>query len=133
MRRSNDSWIGEELDGRWRVLALIGRGAMGQVYRAEHKFLRRPVAIKVMAERLLDEFTMQVRFLREAMAVARLHHPHIVAAIDYGAHNGMPYFVMEHVEGEPLDALIAREGWMSVRRALELGLQLAHALGTAHA
>jgi tRNA A-37 threonylcarbamoyl transferase component Bud32 len=127
-----DPWSGAIIGDRWRVLGLLGDGAMGRVYRAEHVQLGRPVAIKVMAETLLHDEAMKARFGREALVVARLQHPHVVAALDYGTYAGRPYLVMEYVDGESLERLIVRQGALGVPRALTLGLQIAHALGAAH-
>jgi serine/threonine protein kinase/Tfp pilus assembly protein PilF len=102
--------------GRYQILALIGEGGMGEVYRARDPSLGRDVAIKVSAERFSD------RFERETQAIAALAHPHICQVYDVGPN----YLVMELVAGEPL------KGPLPVERALALGVQIASALEEAH-
>jgi class 3 adenylate cyclase len=120
------------LEGRWRVESLLGRGGMGRVYRGVHVALGRPAAIKLLAPGLAELPDMVARFRREALATSRLAHPHVVAVLDAGVHQGRPFLVMELVEGEPLDVLLSRSGPLPVERVLRLALPVAHALGTAH-
>src|SRR6187401_1983633 len=96
--------------GPYEVLALIGAGGMGEVYRARDPRLNREVAIKVLpADRLEDEGRRQ-RFLREARAAATLTHPHIVTIHEIESADGVDFLVMEYVRGKSLDALIPRGG-----------------------
>jgi serine/threonine-protein kinase len=97
--------IGAVLDGRYRILELIGEGAMGAVYRAERPD-GPPVAIKVLHEELGDQAELRERFEREARALFALEHPHVLAVHDFGIVNGMPYLAMELLHGSPLDAMV---------------------------
>ncbi|MCC7536127.1 MAG: protein kinase [Deltaproteobacteria bacterium] len=132
--RQSDPLAGHELDGRYRLLSLIGEGGMGFVYRAEQIGLRRHVAVKMLyAERLRDE-SIALRFRREARVLAKLDHPGCVRVLDVGDAEGKtPYIVMELVEGEPLDFVLARKGRLGPRSALRIGAQLADAIAAAHA
>src|SRR5215813_5691237 len=86
--------IGQLLDQRYRVTEQIGEGAMGRVYRGERIKLGRAVAIKVLHENVPDEAKRR-RFEREALAMAKLDHPHCGTVFDVGVHDGYPYVVME--------------------------------------
>jgi eukaryotic-like serine/threonine-protein kinase len=97
--------IGAVLDGLYRVDARVGEGAMGSVYRGERLKLGRVVAIKVMQEGLLDDASRK-RFEREAMAMAKLEHPHCASVLDVGVHDGTPYVVMEFVDGKNLKQVL---------------------------
>jgi serine/threonine protein kinase len=91
------------VDGKYRIDGLLGRGGMGAVYRAWHLQLERPVALKVIRGELHEDLPTAERFRREAVAVARLRHPHIVAVYDYGvAAAAGAYIVMELLEGRSL-------------------------------
>src|SRR5262245_28642772 len=124
---------GEVFAGRYELEELTGSGGMSRVYRARDNQLGRLVAVKILHERFADDPDYVDRFRREALAVARLNHPHIVTVIDRGEADGMQYIVFEHVDGEDLKHLIARTGPLPVRRALELGIQIGRALSFAHA
>ena len=123
--------------GPYRVEAFIARGGMGDVYRATDTRLRRPVAIKVLAQTKTADPHRVARFMHEARTTASLDHPHIVKVYDVGHVDNRTYLVAEFLEGETLRARIAR-GPMSaddVRRiAIEItkGLQAAHAAGVVH-
>ena len=93
--------------GRYRVGALVGEGGMGRVYRATDETLRRDVAVKVIHGTLARDDSAAARFKREAMAVAALSHPNIVALHDVGAHDGNTYAVMELLDGEALRTNLA--------------------------
>jgi eukaryotic-like serine/threonine-protein kinase len=118
--------------GPYEILASIGAGAMGQVYRARDTRLDRFVAIKVLApsassvaERRLD------RLQREARAISRVSHPHICALYDVGQQDGLTFLVMEHLAGETLARLLDK-GPVPLRRALVIGIEIADALDAAH-
>ncbi|RKY18801.1 MAG: hypothetical protein DRQ55_12380 [Planctomycetota bacterium] len=117
--------------GQYKLQEVIGQGGMGRVYRARHHHLDRTVAIKVLAPHLCRDGSLVQRFKREARALARLQHPHIVAIHDMGSQGDVHYFVMEHVDGPNLRQLMA-EGSVSVRRALSLVSQVCDALQFAH-
>jgi serine/threonine-protein kinase len=124
--------VGELIAGRYELEELVGEGGMSSVYRARDAVLERRVAIKVLHEHFSDDAAYVERFRREARAIARLAHPHIVTVIDRGEWKGRQFIVFEHVEGETLKELVAREGPLPVGRALELACQTARALAFAH-
>ncbi|HYF64215.1 MAG TPA: protein kinase [Herpetosiphonaceae bacterium] len=115
--------------GKYTLLEELGAGGMGAVYRSNHPQLNRPVAIKV----ILGNATADARgrFLREAQMAVQLSHPHIVRVYDVDEDKGMPYIVMEMVEGESLSTVMKR-GRMAVEQVLRIGIELASALEYAH-
>nr|MBA3847879.1 serine/threonine protein kinase [Planctomycetota bacterium] len=118
------------------LLGEIGRGGFGVVYQARQASLDRLVAIKVLSEQPGEDDERGVaRFAREAKVAARLNHPHIVQAIDFGrdAVSGRWYYAMELVEGPNLRALVERAGPLDERRALRIAAAIASALAHAHA
>src|SRR5919206_295213 len=100
--------VGMQLNGRYRLDAQVGAGGMSTVYRAFDQTLERPVAIKLLHREIASDSAQLERFRREARAVARLSHPHVVTVIDAGEDDGRPYIVFEHVEGETLKQRIQR-------------------------
>ncbi len=118
----------------YEVQALLGRGAMGAVYRAVQRKLERPVAIKLLPPEIAAREGATTRFEREARAMARLQHPNIVALHDYGrTAEGHLFIVMEYVDGADLSRLIhAESGGLSVPHALEIVGQVCDALQYAH-
>lgn len=125
--------LGTVLNGRYRLLDILGDGGMARVFRAEDLRLRRVVALKTMHSRYLDQPAFVRRFEQEARLAAGLTHPHIVAVYDVGSDGTMPYIVMEYLEGGSLKALIARAGPLPLGRVLPLMDQLGGALDAAHA
>ncbi|MDP1823418.1 MAG: serine/threonine-protein kinase [Archangium sp.] len=121
------------LDGRFRVVRLLGQGGMGFVYLAEQVSLGRPVAIKVLRSDLSLTAGFAERFRREALLLSSVEHPAVVRVIDYGAHGDAPCLVMEYVEGETLEAVLTREAPLSVDRVERLLAQLATGLTAIHA
>lgn len=119
--------------GQYVLGDLLGSGGMGEVHRAEHRLLRRPCAVKLIkAEQAGDDATLR-RFEREAQATAALAHPSTVQVFDYGiADDGTFYYVMEFLDGETLDALLAREGAQPLERVVHIVTQLCGALQEAH-
>jgi serine/threonine-protein kinase len=117
--------------GPYRILEQLGQGGMGRVYKAEHRSLGRTVALKVLAPSVLKSAKAQALFLREVQAVARLVHPHIVAALDAGQAGGRHYLVLEYVNGPNLDQLVRGKGPLPVGQACEFIRQVA--LGLQHA
>ncbi len=125
--------IGSIFDGRYRVEALLGLGGMGAVYRATQLSVKRPVALKLIADEMISGSAHARRFRQEAEVVARLNHPHIVQLHDFGAtEEGMLYLVMELVDGESLSHLIRAERPIGSRRAIHLASQVLSALAAAH-
>ncbi len=118
--------------GRYRPISEIGRGAMGVIYRAHDERLGRDVALKELPLHLAGEGDTAERFRREARALARLNHPHIVQVYDLVEEQGRAWIAMELVEGEDLDRLLRRERTLSPEVTLPLAIDLADALGYAH-
>jgi len=117
--------------GPYEILAPIGAGGMGEVYRARDARLDRTVAIKVLRSPLSDSPELRQRFEREARAVSSLSHPHICALYDVGNHEGLDYLVMEYLEGETLAARI-RKGPLGTDDLLRYAMEIADALDLAH-
>jgi len=116
--------------GPYHIASLIGRGGMGDVYRARDTRLDRTVAIKVVAPQAADQAARD-RFEREARAVAALNHPHICTVHDVGSHDGVDFLVMEFLEGETLSTRLLR-GPLPPAQALDIAIQIASALDRAH-
>jgi predicted Ser/Thr protein kinase len=119
--------------GRYEVVAELGRGAMGVVYQARDPQINRLVAVKTVrlsGQEPDEEKEFRMRFMHEAQAAGRLHHPGIVAIFDVGEDpdNHDPYIVMECVDGEPLNRILAREKKLSLETALQLVEEVAEAL-----
>jgi eukaryotic-like serine/threonine-protein kinase len=117
--------------GPYEILAPLGAGGMGEVYRARDSKLDRVVAVKVLPSHLNETPDALLRFEREAKVVAALSHPNILAIHDFGAHDGRAYAVMELLEGETLRERL-KSGALPLRKAVEIGTQLAHGLAAAH-
>lgn len=122
---------GAVLDGRYKVLEPVAEGAMGVVYRAERIKLGRIVAVKVLHDELPNELSSRKRFEIEAMAMAKLEHPHCAAVLDVGIHRERPFVVMDFVSGRDLRELIT-EGPMATERAVEIVRQVLSGLAHAH-
>jgi serine/threonine protein kinase len=117
--------------GPYEIVAPLGAGGMGEVYRARDTKLDREVAIKVLPEKLAQDAAALARFEREAKAVAALSHPNILGIYDLGRDDGVTYAAMELLRGETLRQRL-EEGSLPQRKALEYGLQIAHGLAAAH-
>src|ERR1700761_3345457 len=131
--RGMSSQVGTTLNGRYRLEARIGAGGMSTVYRATDETLERQVAIKLMHREIASDSDQLERFRREARAVAQLNHPHVVGVIDAGEDEGRPYIVFEYVEGETLKERIRRHGRLEISEAVAYAIEIARALGAAHA
>ena len=120
------------------LLEILGAGGMGLVFRAQHRRMKRTVAIKLLPPSVTRSPTALSRFQREVEAAAKLIHPNIVTAFDAGVDNGIHYLVMQFVEGRNLADVVRSHGPLSLRRALRYveqaarGLQHAHAEGLVH-
>jgi eukaryotic-like serine/threonine-protein kinase len=125
--------VGMCLNGRYRLDAQIGSGGMSTVYRAFDTTLERQVAVKLMNREIASDSDQLERFRREARSVAQLSHPHIVGVIDAGEEDGRPYIVFEYVEGETLKDRIRRMGRLPIDEAIAYAIEIARALGAAHA
>ncbi len=123
--------IGATLDDRYEIIALLGEGGMGAVYRARQQG-GPDVAIKVLHEELGDNTALRERFEREARALFGLEHPNILHVVDFGVHDKRPYLAMELLDGQPLDRLI-EDGPLPPHEAYELGQQVLRGLAFAHA
>jgi len=126
---------GELVANKYRLVRQIGEGAMGAVWIAKNEVLDVDIAIKFMRidNPRADPSNMAKRLLQEARAAARLGHPAIVRVFDFGQmDDNTPFIVMELLKGEPLSALLNREGKLEVTRALQMMLPIADALATAH-
>jgi serine/threonine-protein kinase len=119
--------------GRFKLLAPIGAGGMGQVWRARDTRLARDVAVKFLPDRLAVSSSDLARFEQEARAASALNHPNIITVHDIGAWNGRPYIVMELLEGRTLRQLLSRGRPLELRRLCEIAAQLSAAMATAHA
>jgi tRNA A-37 threonylcarbamoyl transferase component Bud32 len=124
--------IGTLLNRRFRLEEQIGSGGMSTVYRAFDETLERWVAIKLMHREMSDDPAQLERFRREARAVARLSHPHIVTVIDAGEDDGHPFIVFEFVDGETLKDKIRRHGRLPVTEAVAYAIEVGRALACAH-
>lgn len=118
--------------GHYDIVAELGRGGMGVVYKGHESSLNRYVAIKVLADSLAHDEGVKERFLREARSMAALNDPHIIQIYYIGDDEGQTYFVMEFVEGESLGTLLKREHKVEVGPAAKIIYQTALGLSTAH-
>ncbi len=118
--------------GPYEIVALLGAGGMGEVYRARDTRLGRDVAIKVLPPELAEDPGRLHRFEQEAKATAALAHPNVLALYDVGTHEGKPFLVEELLEGETLRARL-RSGALTPRKATEIAIAIAHGLAAAHA
>jgi eukaryotic-like serine/threonine-protein kinase len=116
---------------QYEIVSPLGAGSMGEVYRARDMRLDRDVAIKVIPELVSLDPERLLRFEQEAKAAAALNHPNILAVYQMGTYLGMPYLVSELLEGKTLTEFI-RRGPLTLRKAINLGVQIAHGLAAAH-
>src|ERR1700733_4989599 len=117
--------------GPYEIVAPLGAGGMGEVYRARDSRLKREVAVKVLPHAFSLDADRMRRFEQEALATAALNHPNILAVFDIGANEGSPYVVSELLEGETMRDRL-RSGAIPTRKALDYALQVAHGLAAAH-
>src|SRR5580704_4313512 len=120
--------LGKVLDGRYSVGELLGRGAMGNVYRGIQHAVGRPVAIKVISPALVGDPIVVKRFLREAKLACMLAHPNAVSVLDFGqTPEGLLYLVMELVSGRTLEDVLAREHVLAPERIVRIVTQVCDA------
>src|SRR5262245_45291993 len=117
--------------GPYQILALIGVGGMGEVYRARDTRLDRTVAIKILPEHVANDADFRQRFAREARTISSLNHAHICTLYDVGSENGVDFLVMELLEGETLTERLAK-GTLPFPQVLRWGIEIAEALDRAH-
>jgi serine/threonine-protein kinase len=123
---------GRVIAGKFRLERCIGYGAMGSVWGARHLALDAPVAVKFMSPTLINSPMAVTRFEREARAAAQIRSPHVVQVLDHGVDEGMPFIVMEWLEGEDLGVRLRRVGRLSLDDAAVIVTQAAKALQAAH-
>ena len=131
----DDGLIGRALaGGKLLIESLIGRGGVGAVYRARHRELRMPVAVKVLHESFQHDIDFCRRFYAEALAASRLDHPNITRVIDFGQEpDGLLYLAMEFLAGKELRAVLDEAGQLPAQRIAELMMQVCAGLSHAHA
>ena len=117
---------------KYEILGVLGQGSMGKVYKARHKKLGRMVALKVPTRDLVRHPTLSERFLREGQAIAMLQHPHVVRVYDADEEDGLPYIVLEYVEGGPLSAHISEQKVIPLSNVENWAVQMAEALDYIH-
>jgi serine/threonine protein kinase/DNA-binding winged helix-turn-helix (wHTH) protein len=127
----DESPVGQTVS-RYRILAELGRGGAGVVYKAEDTRLGRTVALKFLPDELSNDKSAVERFQREARAVSALNHPNICTLYDVGELDGRPFFTMEHLEGQTLGERIGRKP-VELNKLLDLAIQIAEGLTAAHA
>ena len=128
-----DPLVGHTLDEKYRLEERLGVGGMGTVYRARHLLIDRPVAVKVLNQRFVEDEAARTRFSREARACGRLQHANAVTVTDFGqSHDGYVYLVMELLEGRTLREVLAKEAPLDPARSVALMLQISAAVAAAH-
>lgn len=128
-----DPLLGHTLDEKYRLEEQLGIGGMGTVYRARHLLIDRPVAVKVLNQRFVEDEAARTRFRREARAAGRLQHANAVTVTDFGeSHDGYVYIVMELLEGRTLREVLAKEAPLDVARSVSVMLQISGAVAAAH-
>ena len=133
LKRLDDPLLGQTLAGKYKIEKLIKTGGMGAVYRGRHVLMDKTVAVKVLRPSLAGDDAVVARFSREAKAASKISHPHAVSVTDFGeAENGVVFLVMEYLDGRTLKEAIAKEGPLSLGRAVEIVRQVAGALDAAH-
>jgi Protein kinase domain len=123
---------GAVLAGRYRIVGLLGRGGMGEVYRADDLKLALPVAIKLLPERLAGDGAALARFHREVRIARQVSHPNVCRVFDIGEAEGLHFLSMEYIDGEDLASLLRRIGRLPEDKALEIARQLCAGLAAAH-
>jgi serine/threonine protein kinase len=119
--------------GKYKLHEIVGRGGMGVVYRGEHVYIGKEVAVKILHEGYGGREESVKRFLREARAASLINHPNIVDVTDFGkSSDGTVFFVMELLLGEALDVVLQRDRRLDLMRAITIVNQMAGALGSAH-
>src|SRR5207249_2683348 len=123
---------GAILGDRYRIIGLLGRGGMGEVYRADDLKLGQPVALKFLPRALGSDTALRERFFAEVRITRQLSHPNICRVYDIGEFQGQHFLSMEYIDGEDLKSLLKRIGYLSGEKALDIARQLAAGLAAAH-
>jgi Protein kinase domain len=123
---------GELLAGRYRIVALLGKGGMGEVYRADDLKLGQSVALKFLPSHLAADPGRMARFHGEVRLARQVSHPNVCRVYDVAEHDGQPFLTMEHIDGQDLAALLRQVGRLPEERGIELARQLCLALGAVH-
>jgi serine/threonine protein kinase len=133
-RRTPADFTGRVIEGRYRILRVLGEGGMGTVYAAEHVEIGKGVAVKILHPQYSRQQDLVERFRREARAASRIGHPHIIDVTDFGTtEDGCAYFVMEHLDGIDLADVLSHERRLEPPRAVQITIQICRALEAAHA
>src|ERR1051325_3102906 len=128
-----DPFVGRTVDEKYIVEERLGAGGMGAVYRARHLSMDRPVAIKFLQQRLVEDEAARLRFQTEARAAVKLRHANAVSVTDFGeTAEGWVYIVMELLEGRTLREILTREAPLETARAISFMLQTSAAVAAAH-
>jgi len=123
---------GRLLEGRYRIIALLGKGGMGEVYRADDLTLGQPVALKFLPDEAARDQSLLERFKNEVRIARRVSHPNVCRVYDVGDMDGHTFFTMEYVDGEDLASLLRRIGRLPEDKALDISRQLCAGLAAAH-
>jgi serine/threonine protein kinase len=127
-------FTGRVIEGRYRILRVLGEGGMGTVYAAEHVEIGKGVAVKILHPAYSRQQDLVERFRREARAASRIGNPHIIDVTDFGTtEDGCAYFVMEHLDGIDLADVLSHERRLELPRAVQITSQICRALEAAHA
>jgi serine/threonine protein kinase len=133
-RQTPTNFTGRVIEGRYRILKILGEGGMGTVYAAEHVEIGKGVAVKILHPQYSRQQDLVERFRREARAASRIGHPHIIDVTDFGTtEDGCAYFVMEHLDGIDLADVLSHERRLEPMRAAQITMQICRALEAAHA
>ena len=133
-RVADDPLIGRVIDGRYELTELLGSGGMGRVYLAQHRFLKRLVAVKILHRGRVDDPSELVRFNRTAVHAGTITSDHVAGVYDFGeTEDGLLYLAMEYVPGDTVARMVKAEGPFALARVAELARQIASGLDAAHA
>jgi len=129
-----ESLVGKVVSDRYRIIKKLGEGGMGAVYLAEHVFIEKKVALKVLSPEFARKADLTARFLQEAKSASRIGHENVIDISDFGqSAEGLVYFAMEYLKGQDLGQAVSASGAMSWARAKPIVIQVCKALGAAHA